>query len=85
MAKKPVHRIYGGVVDQKVSILLPSIWLSSQQNIVLMPPKNRHASLAPKPLKAPKGSKIPRASKPSKAPSLGVLFAIVSSDTVYAR
>ena len=62
MAKKPVHRIYGGVVDQKVSILLPSIWLlSSQQNIVLMPPKNRHASLAPKPLKSPKPLKAPQA------------------------
>jgi hypothetical protein len=26
VARKPVYRIFGGVVDQKASILSPSIW-----------------------------------------------------------
>ena len=33
-----------------------------------MPPRKRHASSAPKPLKATKASKAPRPTKPPKAP-----------------
>jgi len=55
VARKLVYRIFGGVVDQKASILSPSIWaLNSLQNIVLMPPKKNHVSSAPKPPKPPK-------------------------------
>ena len=50
-----------------------------------MPPRKRYMSLAPKPLKALKALKTLRALKPLKALSLGALFAIVSSDIVYAR
>ena len=50
------------IVDWKAPILSPSIWpLNCQQNIILMPPRKRYASSAPKPPRPPKPLKAPYA------------------------